>query len=215
MIREFAIAFVTAAALATGVMAADDQSSGQSGQQGTIQQRAQQMRGEMTGQQDAMSANPDRAFAATAISHARLERQISDLVAQKATNPQVKQLAQEVSKDYQDVSQRVQQAAQKAGITVHPDRLLPRDQAILDHMQQLPVSVLERNYVFHEAGANQSHMLFSQWAAKNAQKPEIKQAAQDLASKLQQRNQTIQQLAQAEVSGGAMPAGERVGPGGQ
>jgi hypothetical protein len=58
-------------------------------------------------------------------------------------------------------------------------------------------------------------MLFSQWAAKNAQKPEIKQAAQDLASKLQQRNQTIQQLAQAEVSGGAMPAGERVGPGGQ
>ncbi|MGE5610231.1 MAG: DUF4142 domain-containing protein [Bacillota bacterium] len=207
------ITFAAAAALATAALA-EDPSQGSSQQQ--MQQGAGQMSGQMsTEQQEATSSNPDRAFAATAISHARLERQISELVAQKATNPQVKQYAQQVANDYQQLSQRVQQAAQQAGITVNPERMLPRDQAILNHMQQLPVSSLERNYVFHEVGANQTHQLYAQWASKNAQNPQIKQAAQEVATKLQQRGQTIQQLAQSEVSGGAQPAGGRMGPSGQ
>jgi putative membrane protein len=215
MIRKSMMTFAAAAALATGAIVLAEEPSQGSSQQGTMQQAAGQMGGMSTEQQEATSSNPDRAFAATAVSHARLEKQISDLVAQKATNPQIKQYAQQVSNDYQQLSQRVQQAAQKAGITVNPERMLPRDQAILNHMQQLPVSSLERNYVFHEVGANQTHQLYAQWASKNAQNPQIKEAAQEVATKLQQRGQTIQQLAQSEVSGGAQPAGGRMGPSGQ
>ncbi len=221
MIRQFAIALATSAALATGVLAEDvqqDQSRQQSQQDQAQQQNPSQQAGAQMGDSevsDATSQNPDRAFAAVLISHARLQQQISQLVAQKATNPQVKQLAQEIVNDHQQFSQRIQQAAQQAGITIHPERLLPRDRAVLNYMEQLPVSTLERNYVFFEAGSNQTNLLFSQWAANNAQRPQIKQVAQEIATKLQQRSQTIQQLAQAEVSGGAQPAGGQMAPSGQ
>jgi predicted outer membrane protein len=189
MIRKSLLALAAATALTTGVLA--DHSL-----------FAQQPAGQMAAEDDAISQNPDRAFAVVFISHARLQRLASEMVAQKATTPGVKQLAQEIATDHQQISQRVQQAAQKEGIQVDPDRLLPRDQAVLNYMQRLPVSSLERDYVFFEAGATQTNTLFAQWAAKNAQRPGIKELAQEVADKLQQRSQTIQQLAQNQISGG-------------
>lgn len=202
MARNLVLAFAAVTALATGAMAqnANPPMADQPGMEGAPMGGA-----EMS---DAISTNPDRAFAAVVISHARLQRQISDLVAEKATNPQIKKLAQDQADDYQKFSQRAQEAAKKEGITLHQDRMLPRDQAVLNFIKQLPVSSLERNYVFHQAGNNQTHLLMCQWAAKNAQKPEIKQLAQEIASKLQQRSETIQQLAQAEISGGGRTASE-------
>jgi predicted outer membrane protein len=233
MIRNTALAVIAAAALTTGAWAAQEanpsadqnsaaQNSAQqsSAQQGSAQESSAHAESAAARQEsaqmenEAMSSNPDRAFAAALISHARLQRQLSDLVAQKATNPQVKQLAQEVSTDNQQFSQQVQQAAQKEGITLNPERMLPRDRAVLRHMERLPVAALERNYVFYEAGANQTSLLFAQWAANNAQRPEIKDAAKSIADKLQTRNQTIQQLAQTEIAPGtAQPAGGTLPPG--
>lgn len=204
MLRESMIAFAAAAALACGVMAQDANPSGQAQPSGSQMGSA--------GMTDAISTNPDRAFAAVLISHVRLQRQVSELVAQKATDPQVKQLAQQVVDDQAMFRERIQQAAQKEGITLHPDEMLPRDEAVLSHMKQLPVSRLEREYVFYEAGATRTHQLMCQWAANNAQKPQIKQVAKEIADKLQQRSQTIDQLAQTEVSAGAQPAGERMTP---
>jgi predicted outer membrane protein len=220
-----------AVSLTAGAMAEQaPQSTAQQGAQQAAQQAGQQAQpaADQAGQQaqqagaqmgdsdmkEAVSANVDRAFAAVAISHFRLQREISQLVAQKATNPQIKQLAQDANDDYERFSQRIQQAAQKQGVTLHPHRLLPRDQAVLDFIAQLPADALERNYVFHQAGSNQTHQLYAQWVANNAQNADIKQVAQEIASRLQQRGQTIQQLAQAEVgaAGGAQPAGGQVAP---
>jgi len=235
MVWKSVLAIVASGALTAGVMAEsaqpgatgqqnqqgqsikqqDQGQSGQWGQSGQTGQTGQYQQGGVMGgseMSDASSKDPDMAFAAVLVSHARLERQISELVAQKATDPQVKKLAQEVSEEQQRFSQRIQQAAQKEGLTLHPDRMLPRDQAVLSYLQQLPVNSLERNYVFFQAGSTQTNMLLSRWAAKNAQKPEIKQVAQDIANRLDQRIQTIQQLAQAEINNPAnngATAGER------
>ena len=182
-----ASAIVALAALTSASMAEEPQQAG-----------AQMGGTEMT---DAASSNPDLAFGAVWVSHARLQRQISELVAQKATNPQIKQLAQESADFYEKFSQRIQQAASKSGITLHPDRMLPRDQAILNHLQQVPANRLERDYLFYQAGANQTDLLFAEWAANNAQKPGIKQAATDIVPQLRQRVQKIQDMAKSEVGG--------------
>jgi len=202
------IAFVAAAALASGTLVSTVLA--EESPQGTMQQTA----GQMSGEDQTTSRNPDLAFAAVIVSRARLATEISDLVAKKATNPQIKQLAEQVSKDRQQCSERVQAAAKKAGITLHEERMLPRDQAIYNHMQQLPAESLQRAYVFFLAGDNQTALLYSQWAAKNAQKPEIKQVAQEVAQKLEERHQEIQKIAQAEVSGGMQPGGEATPTGG-
>ena len=158
---------------------------------------------------DDASSDPDVSFAAVVISHARLSRQISEYVAQKATDTNVKKLAQDISTDQQEVSTKVQDAAKKEGITLQTDRMLPRDQATLDFLKQLPTASLERMYLFQLAGTNQTHQLMAQWAAKNAKSPEMKQAAQDLATKLEQRGATIDKLAQAQINNPSPTAGER------
>lgn len=192
MIRKHLFAWTAVAALAVGTITP-----------GVLlaQMGGAQRGGQMAGEDGAMHQDPDRAFAVVLLSHARLQRQASELVAQKATDPKVKQLAQDIAADHERISQRVREAAQKEGIEIDPDRLLPRDQAILDYMQQLPANVLERDYVFFEAGATQTKQLFAEWAAKNAQRPAMRQLASEVADKIKQRHETIQQLAKSEVGG--------------
>jgi predicted outer membrane protein len=149
---------------------------------------------------DATSSNVDRAFVAMAISHARLSREVSEYVASKATNAGVKKLAQEISSEQQELSDKVQAAATKQGITLNPHQLLPRDQAVLDFMKELPVAAMERSYVFHLAGELRTHQLMAEWVAKNAEKPETKQVAQEIATKLETREKTIASLVQAQVN---------------
>jgi len=156
--------------------------------------------GMTTGGGEATSTNVDRAFAATAISHARFSREVSEYVASKATTPAVKKLAQDISSEQQELSDKIQAAAKKQGITLNPDQLLPRDQAVLDFMKDLPVAALERSYVFHLAGENRTHQLMAEWVAKNAEKPEMKQLAQEISTKLQNREKTIDSLAQSQVN---------------
>jgi len=156
--------------------------------------------GMTTGSGDATSSNVDRAFVATAISHARLSREVSEYVALKATNPAIKKLAQEIFSEQQELSDKIQAAAKKQSITLNPDQLLPRDQAALDFMKQLPVAALERSYVFHLAGECRTHQLMAEWVSKNAEKPEMKQLAQEIATKLENREKTIDSLAQAQVN---------------
>jgi predicted outer membrane protein len=216
MIRRYVLALVTAAALTTALCAMADENQPDGSQTGGTGSQmgssgSQTGTGDMS---DVTSQDVDRAALAVLISHARLQRQLSDLVAQKATDPGVKNLAQQIASDQDQWSKRFQDAAQQAGVTIHPDRMLPRDQAVLDYMKQIPTAALERNYVFHEAGTTQTQMLYAQWLANNAQKPQVKQVAQEFATKLQERSQTIQPLAQAQISGGAQPAGGRMPPSG-
>ena len=203
MMKRTLIAILAAAALSPALMAADEwkQPLSEKVQSGA----AKAVDSDIS---DAISANPDRAFAAVVISHARLQRQISDYVAEKATNPQIKKYAQELSTEYDQFSQQVKEAAKKEGITLQQDRMLPRDQAVLDFIKQLPVNSLERNYVFHQAGTTQTQLLMCQWVAKNGQKESIKQAAQEMQSKLQARQETAQKLAMSEIGNGARMATE-------
>lgn len=157
---------------------------------------------------EATSSNADKAFAAVLISHARLQRQISQLVAEKATNPEIKKYAQDLADDAEKIRLQVKTAADKAGITLQQDRMLPRDQAVLDFLKQLPVSSLQRNYVFYQAGVTQTHRLMCEWAAKNAKKQEIKDLAQDLSTKIQTRHETAEKLAQSEIDNGEHMASE-------
>ena len=197
MLKQLLLTLAATTVLSTAALADDQMTPGMSGQSSMSKENT-----------DATSANPDKAFAAVFISHARLQRQISELVAEKATDPQIKKYAQDLADDAEKISKQVKAAADKAGITLNQDRMLPRDQAVLNFLKQLPVSSLERNYVFYQAGATQTHLLMCQWASKNAKNDEIKDLAKDLGTKIQARHDTAEKLAKTEISNGEHMASE-------
>ncbi|HVT83256.1 MAG TPA: DUF4142 domain-containing protein [Phycisphaerae bacterium] len=142
----------------------------------------------------------DRAFVVTMISHVRLQNQIGKLVAEKAPNPEIKKFAQEFVDESEKIQAKIAKAAEKADVKIDQDRLLPSDQARLDAAKELPARALQRHYIFEQAGETETHLLMAQWAAKNAEKPEIKEVAAELATKIEARRDAAQKLAQGEVN---------------
>ncbi len=211
MLKRVLLAGAVVATMATVSLAQDqpsDQSQGQQDQTQGQQDQSQQ------GQAEAQ--NPTQRYLSMQASANLLETQLGQLVAQKATDPQIKQLAQTTSQDHQQANQQLQQVAQQIGETV-PQKMNQVDQAIFNQLSQLPPDQLQRQYAFYQVASHQANLLANQYEANNAQNPQIKQFAQQMTSKLQQHLQMAQQVAQAQISGiggQAQPAGGQMTPSG-
>src|SRR5688572_10314109 len=146
--------FATVATLATvmfmsqGAIAQDEpRQAGQSDQarQQQSEQRdsSAQQAGERAGQSGAARAgqsgqrqNKDQRFVEFASTNDQFEIQAAKLAEQQAQDDQIKQMAKMIQQDHQQSSQKLQQAAQQAGVHVS-QQLKPWQQAKLQEMQQL------------------------------------------------------------------------------
>jgi putative membrane protein len=188
MFKHFAAVTAFSAALAIGAWA-DDQ-PGQLGQ--GIRQGIQQGRLQF-------SKDTAKHYLKNLAQCNQFEIELGKYITQQTQDPQVKQFAQQMVQEHQQAWDRVQQTAQRAGVDVQQPKLDPVHQAMLDHFKQCPQDQLSAAYLFHEVASHQQGWLWSEYIAKNAQDPDIKQLATRMSQRLQQHYQQVSQLAQAET----------------
>ncbi len=157
------------------------------------------------------SQQMDQDFVKHAASANLLEVRLSELVQQKARDPQVKQFAQRLVEDHRKAGEQLKQVAQQMNVQIS-DELMPMHQAKLDHFQQKQPGQLELGYVFDQVGHHHKDVLEYQFMAQNAQNAQLKQFASQTLPHLRQHLQMAERLA---PGGGAeaRTAGERMPPG--
>lgn len=156
----------------------------------------------------------DKLFVLEAAKGNLKEQQLADQVAQKAQNPQVKTLAQQISKDHKDANQKLQPVAQQLGIEI-PQSLPRGEQMKIQIMASLPADKLEKAYV---AGMHADHardVLKYQSVARSSENAGVKQYAQQVLPVLQQHHEQVMQTAQAigvPADMEAVTAGAKISP---
>ena len=93
-------------------------------------------------------------FVKEMMSQNQLEIQLGELAQQKATNEQVKQIAQMIAQDHQKAQQQLQQIAQSENIQAEA-KLNPVHQAILGEMSQLQGPEFDRAFVYGNVAGHQ------------------------------------------------------------
>lgn len=158
--------------------------------------------------QDQMTQQPTagaQRFIKEALQDQNFEIQAAQQVAQQAQDPQVKQFAQQLVQDHQQLKQQLQPIAQQMGIK-HTDEPSKWQREMLDQTRQLQGRQLERDFVFDQVGLHQMDLLKTQYQATHSQDPQVRQAAQQAIPVLQRHLQLAQQLA-ARYTGGGMGMG--------
>ncbi len=117
---------------------------------------------------NAQLSSADRTYLEQDARGAAYELQISQLAAQKASSPQVRQYAEMVAKDHENYNQKLQQLAEQDGVTVNntPDQ---KDQAKINQLEQLNGSAFDKTYVQQMKQVNQSDIKKEQKEADSTQ----------------------------------------------
>ncbi|MFL6300829.1 MAG: DUF4142 domain-containing protein [Terriglobales bacterium] len=123
------------------------------------------------------------------------EIELGQLAQQKASNPAVKEFAQQLVQDHQQAGQQLQTLAQQKGVTVQ-QQLPDEARMFRDRMQNVSGkqfdSAFMNDQIVHHAKDVQAFELMSQ----NAQDPAIKGFAAQMLPKLQQHLQQAKSVAQ-------------------
>lgn len=192
---------VGAVSLVWAQQAQQEYQQGQPGQQDrTItMERRQAQAGEQ-------GANLDERYLECAIQANMFGQKATQLVADKAPNERVQQLAEKLHKFHQEQLQDLKKAAQGVEGFQAPTQLGDWGQARYKEMAQLDPQTLQREFLFDAIGAHYISILANKWAAQNVQNPQIKQhasrTAETLRQQLQQATQVTNQVAGVQVEGG-------------
>jgi len=99
------------------------------------------------------------------------EVKAAQLAQERATDDQVKKVAQTIAQDHQQANQQLQQIAQKNNITVNPDEMNPVHQAMYDDLQKKQGEEFTRCYVFDMAGGHHADVFKLNYAATKGSGP--------------------------------------------
>jgi len=133
----------------------------------------------------ALMSNDEKTFFESAASANMLEIESSKLALTKATDPALKQFAQQMVDDHTQASQKLEALAKSKNVTL-PTALLGRHQKMLDSLQEEKAGKdFDDNYrKLMVASHKEAVSLFDQ-TAKKAKDPEVKAFAAQLLPKLQ------------------------------
>ena len=212
MTKQGFSALALAAAMTLGGSAVAQESSGQSGQQSgssssqpgqqgqQSQQQGQQIDQQIQQQMQQMMQQPaqapDKLFVLHAAINNTFEMQLSQQAMQKAQSQEVKQLAQQITRDHQQAGQQLQQVAQKMQVQV-PQGLPSIKQQELQILTSLPAEQFEKQYVAKMNAAHAMDVTAFGQQAQLAQSQELKQFVTQQLPKLQQHQQQVIQTAAA------------------
>jgi len=191
-------------------------SAGQAGQQESRDSSARQAgdRASQRGQAGAragQSQNMDQKFVECAATMDQFEIQAAKLAERQASDDQIKQFARMITQDHEQSSQKLQQAAQQAGIQVS-QQLKPAQQAMLQELQQMQGQEFDRAWLYGNVAGHTVAVLKFRDAAREGQNEQIKQFAQQTLPTLQKHLQHAQELAQfdsAQQAGASERASDR------
>lgn len=142
--------------------------------------------------------NADQHFVKEASADNQFEIQLSQLVAQHAQEPQVKELAEKLIQDHQRAQQQLQEIAQGMNMQL-PTQLEQWQQDKLQAMQQKHGKHLEMHYVFGQVGDHTTDLLSYQYEAEHGQNEKVKDYAEKAIPVLQRHLEMAQQAAQQWV----------------
>lgn len=131
---------------------------------------------------------------------ATYELQISQIAAQKAQSPQVKQYAQMIVSDHDTYNQRLRQLAQQSGVDL-PTTPDSSQQSEISRLRGLSGKAFDQAYIQQVKQANQEDVSDSQKEAGSTQNPQIKQFIEQFKQMDQKHAQDAERL-QSSVGNG-------------
>jgi putative membrane protein len=122
------------------------------------------------------------------------EVQIAKLAAERATNPQVKQYAQQIAQDHMAANEKMRDLAEKTKLSVA--REVGREhQQVIDQLSKLEGAEFDRAFLQHMIKDHQKAIAQTQAKARDATSPELKEFATSALPKLQAHLKRAQELA--------------------
>lgn len=139
---------------------------------------------------------------------------LSQQVAEKSQNPQVKQIAEKMIQDHSQMSRQLQQVAQQLQMQA-PEGLTPMKLEEIEIMTSLPSDQLDQHYVAKMNEMHAKDVACFRAACKLAQNQQVKQFATQTLPTIQQHHHEIMQTAmQMGITGPgaeeAQPAGTEI-----
>jgi len=149
-------------------------------------------------------AHGDRKFIEKAAEDGLAEVELGKLAAQKATDPAVKSLAEQMVKDHTGANQKLASLAQSKGITM-PTALSHSDERHLHKLEKLSGAKFDEAYVKDMLKDHKDDAKAFDKQAQKAKDPDVKQFAADNASVIHQHLATIEDLHKNLRKGGTAP----------
>ncbi len=213
--RMITAAAATCLAIGAGVMAADNQPGGTAGNQpgnqpanqATGQEDHQRMRQEIQ-----KADTPDKLFLLGTAMGNQMEIKWAQVAQQKSQNPQVKQVADAIVKDPQQLAQDLQKLIEQQGLTT-PQNIPPLYDQAIQVLQSQSGDQFDQFFLSGVKAAHAASISRFEDEAKIAKDPAVKQFASQYLPTLQAHGQMVQQAAVAVglPSGAeAIPAGSRI-----
>ena len=139
----------------------------------------------------------DKCFIEGAAVHGMFEQQLAEAGAQQASDQQVKQFAQQMADDHKNANDQVKQVAQKIGANV-PQALPEMKQKELDAIKAQQGKDFDQAFLSCMKALHLADVSSFADKAQIAKNQDVKNLAQQLLPKLQQHQQHVLMLAQAQ-----------------
>lgn len=137
------------------------------------------------------------------------------LAAQQATTPQIRQAAQTIASDHQQVLTRLQGLAQNLNVTL-PNSPDPTQQQEAQQLKAESGPAFDQTYLHNETKGHQTSISHTQQEIQSGSDRQVVDFAKSYLPVAQKHLQMLQQLSSANPSGGANPPhGVNAGSGGQ
>lgn len=120
------------------------------------------------------------------------EIQMAKTAQQKASNNDVKQLAQQLEQDHQKAEDQLQQVSQKVGVTL-PSQPSVKDQAMLKKLDGMSGSQFDKAFMKHQVIDHKKDVAKFEQKANAIQNPDLKTWAQNTLPVLKQHLQMAEQ----------------------
>jgi len=125
--------------------------------------------------------------------------------ASKAQNPQVKQFAQKMATDHQQMFDELKSLAQKKGVAL-PQSASLKDKAEMQMMQRASGADFDKKYMEEMVKDHQKDVKETQDIASKAKDPDFKAAVQKAHGKIQEHLAMAERIARSSGSGSSSPA---------
>jgi len=114
------------------------------------------------------------------------EIESSKVALEKSQNKAVRDFAQMMIDQHQKSTADVKAAAQKAGLTVPPPKLMPNQQQMLDEIKAADAASIDSVYLRHQRTAHEAALALHQGYARDGDTPALKQTAGAIAEVVQE-----------------------------
>ncbi len=186
--RTLIAAIVAAGMIGTGMVRAEDRSTGASS----------------SGKSNI--SHTDKKFIQEAAEGGMAEVEMGRLGQEKAQSAEVKQFAQKILQDHQQANQQLMQIAQQKGVDLKSE-VSKKDQKMLDHLRGLSGAEFDRMYVQHMVKDHEKDIKAFEKEANKGEDSDVKSFAQQTLPKLREHLQSAQTLAQTTGAKVSEPAG--------